>query len=567
MVTPQIWGYAMKRRESLCAALLYLLFVLSLPMQAQVSFSVLLIFAGSGSVFVADFNGDGKPDLLTSDGTMNLGNGDGTFTPGTNVTLPSGSVLAVSDFNGDGKPDILEQGTSALLVLLGNGDGTFQKTAISTAIGTTLIGLAAADLNGDGKADVVGVSNNTLLVYLGNGDGTFASGVPYNLGITAPSHVLLSLGDFNGDGKTDVVVTNAGNPGQEIVLLGNNDGTFQPAKTSVGVINPDYAGVGDVNGDGKTDLALNECDLVYGCTVYILLGNGDGTFQAPAEVVPGTPPLEGTGALAGADFNGDGKMDLIWGQLDLVLENPNLGKIYLSNGDGTFSNTSSYALNPLSTPNSTGVAVADFNGDGKPDVAIGNTVLLGNGDGTFGGEFTGPHFALAPASSFSQTVSAGQAAKFDLAVAPTALFTGTVNLSCAITPAVSPAPSCSLSSASLQIAGAPYPVGVPVTVNVATTAPMNASGATPVIDPSGAGPLTWMGMLLGSGWLWVRTRKRVPALIAPAIALLLTSLLSCGGGAASHGSHGGTPSGTYTATITATSGSESHNLPLTVVVR
>ena len=154
--------------------------------------------------------------------------------------------------------------------------------------------------------------------------------------------------------------------------------------------------MGDVNGDGKTDLALNECDLVYGCTVYILLGNGDGTFQAPAEVVPGTPPLEGTGALAGADFNGDGKMDLIWGQLDLVLENPNLAKIYLSNGDGTFSNTSSYALNPLSTPNSTGVAVADFNGDGKPDVAIGNTVLLGNGDGTFGGEFCGLAFRFSP---------------------------------------------------------------------------------------------------------------------------------------------------------------------------
>jgi hypothetical protein len=159
----------MRRGESLCAALLYLLFVLSLPMQAQVSFSVLLIFAGSGSVFVADFNGDGKPDLLTSDGTMNLGNGDGTFSPGTNVTLPSGSVLAVGDFNSDGKPDILEQGANALPVLLGNGDGTFQKTAISTAIGTTPIGLAAADLNGDGKADVVGVSNTNLVVYLGNG--------------------------------------------------------------------------------------------------------------------------------------------------------------------------------------------------------------------------------------------------------------------------------------------------------------------------------------------------------------------------------------------------------------
>jgi FG-GAP-like repeat len=565
----------MRRGESLCAALLYLLFVLSLPMQAQVSFSVLLIFAGSGSVFVADFNGDGKPDLLTSDGTMNLGNGDGTFSPGTNVTLPSGSVLALGDFNSDGKPDILEQGAKALLVLLGNGDGTFQKTAISTAIGTTPIGLAAADLNGDGKADVVGVSNTNLVVYLGNGDGTFAVRGSYSLGITPPRYMLLSLGDFNGDRKTDVVVSSAGgpsgtgeDPGQEIVLLGDGDGTFQPAKTSVGVINPLYTAVGDVTGDGKTDLAINECDLIYGCTVYSLLGNEDGTFQTPTEIVSGTPPLEWTGALAGADFNGDGKMDLIWGQLDGVLGNPNLGEIYLSNGDGTFSNASSYALNPLSTPNSTGVAVADFNADGKPDVAIGNTVLLGNGDGAFRGiEFTGRDFALTPASSFSQSVSAGQTAKFDLSVVPTAFFSGTVNLSCGITPAVSPALSCTLSSASLQIAGAAPPVSVPVTVNVAATAPMNASGATPVIDPPGEGPLIWMAMLLGSCWLWVRTRNRVPALIAPAIALLLTSVLSCGDGGPPHGSHGGTPSGTYTATITATSGSVSHNLPLTVVVR
>jgi hypothetical protein len=562
----------MKRRESLCAALLYLLLFLSLPTQAQVPSSVLLIFAGSGLVYVADFNGDGKPDLLTSDGTMNLGNGDGIFTPGTNVTLPSGPVLAVSDFNGDGKTDILEQGTGTLLVLLGNGDGTFQKTAINTAIGTTLIALAAADLNGDGKTDVVGVSDTNLLVYLGNGDGTFAAAGSYSLGITPPRYMVLSLGDFNGDGKTDVVVSTAGgpsgtseDPGQEIVLLGNGDGTFQPPKTSVGVINPSYSAVGDVNGDANIDFAINECDLVSGCGSYILLGNGDGTFLAPAEIVSGTPPLEGTGALAGADFNGDGKMDLIWGQLDAI-RNPSLAGIYLSNGDGTFSNTSSYALNPLATPSSGGVAVADFNGDGKADVAIGNTVLLGNGDGTFRGEFTGPDFALAPASSFSQSLNAGQTAKFDLSVVPTAFFSGTVNLSCAITPAVSPAPSCSLSSASLQIAGAEPPVSVPVTVNVATTAAMNASGATPAIDPPGAGSLIWMGMLLGSCWLWVRIRKRVPALIAPAIALLLTPVLSCGGGGAPHGSPG-TPSGTYTATITATSGSESHNLPLTVVVR
>ena len=120
------------KREVLCTVLLSLLsLVFSLSAQGQVSFLEPPSYAGSGSnVYVADFNGDGKLDLLSSDGTMNLGHGDGTFTAGTPVSVPNGvSFLAVADFNGDGKPDVLEQGTGTLLVLLGNGDGTFVPIA------------------------------------------------------------------------------------------------------------------------------------------------------------------------------------------------------------------------------------------------------------------------------------------------------------------------------------------------------------------------------------------------------------------------------------------------------
>jgi hypothetical protein len=141
-------------------ALLLAILLLPPTIHAQVSFFTPPAYAGSGNLFVADFNGDGKPDLLSSDGTLQLGNGDGTFTTGTRV---SGTPLAVADFNGDGKPDVLEQGNGTLLVLLGNGDGTFQ-TPISTNSGASLQGLAATDLNGDGKADVVGVFNSSLLV-------------------------------------------------------------------------------------------------------------------------------------------------------------------------------------------------------------------------------------------------------------------------------------------------------------------------------------------------------------------------------------------------------------------
>ena len=176
-------------------------------------------FRRGSSVFVADFNGDGKPDLLTSDGTMNLGNGDGTFKVGTPVGLVA--VDAVADFNGDGKPDLLvEEGINTYIVLLGNGDGTFQSP-ISTAIKVAFLP-AVADLNGDDQADVVEVYSGALYVFISNGDGTFKPGVAYSLGAPEPGECFIA--DFNGDGKPDVVVNAYG---QELVFLGNGDGRFR----------------------------------------------------------------------------------------------------------------------------------------------------------------------------------------------------------------------------------------------------------------------------------------------------------------------------------------------------
>ena len=120
-------------------------FLVASSLYGQVSFFQPPSYAGSGTLFSADFNGDGKPDLLSSDGTLQLGNGNGTFTAGTQVP---GTPLAIADFNGDGKPDVLETGTGTLLVLLGNGDGTF-KAAVTTASGAALQPIAATDLNGD----------------------------------------------------------------------------------------------------------------------------------------------------------------------------------------------------------------------------------------------------------------------------------------------------------------------------------------------------------------------------------------------------------------------------------
>jgi hypothetical protein len=349
-----------------------------------------------GYPFVADFNHDGKADVFTaptfgdSTGTMNLGGGNGDFQAATRVPLPTGFyVTAVADFNGDGKPDLMTTNCSSsspscggtpFSVFFGNGDGTFQTKSVSTTI--ALRYLVAADLNGDGKADVVGILNSTLAVYISNGDGTFTAGASYNLS----SSGALALGDFNGDGKPDVVISTGGDylsEGQVIVFLGNGDGTFQPAKVSGGAYGTASIVVADFNGDGKSDLAMSGCGYIAGCLEWGMLGNGDGTFQTPQFFGPTTDPLDGASALGGADFNGDGKGDLVLQGDPSFLD---MAAIYLGKGDGTFSTTNSYTLGNPPQQNWFGIAIADFNGDGKPDIAVANTVLLGNGDGTFQGK-------------------------------------------------------------------------------------------------------------------------------------------------------------------------------------
>jgi hypothetical protein len=366
------------------------------------------------SVAVGDFNGDGKQDLAVANVQSNnvsvlLGKGDGTFLPAVNYAAgPYANSVAVGDFNGDGKLDLAVAGVSGVSVLLGNGDGTFMAAVNYSAGGTSV---AVGDFNGDGKLDLAVAGGSGVRVLLGNGDGTFQAAVNYAAGPYASS---VAVGDFNGDGIPDLAVANLGtyplfNDSSVSILLGQGDGTFLPAQSYAAGNNAYSVAVGDFNGDGKQDLAVTN----YGGTVSVLLGNGDGTFQTAVNYAAGGANY----SVAVGDFNGDGKPDLAVANNTYPYYTYPNGKVsvLLGKGDGTFQP----AVNFATGGQSASVAVGDFNGDGKPDLAVANygggvSVLLGKADGTFQ---TAPSF-LAGSSPVSVAVGDFNGdGKQDLAVA------------------------------------------------------------------------------------------------------------------------------------------------------
>ena len=396
---------------------------------------------------------------LASSITIFLGKADGTYQPGVNLALPGNATRfgVVDDLDGDGNLDLLvssDNPTFAFSIFLGKGDGTFKPAQTFTPAGVTLDSNEAfitADVNGDHHEDIVTVRGS---VFLGTGDGVTYTLVPQS-GLTGASNGPTTFGptiiaaDFNNDGKLDI----ATNDGMTIrTFIGKGDGTFTTGNAYATIADSAFMEATDLDGDGNIDIWTGYSGAgVFGPSAvevaYALLGNGDGTFQG-AQSLPtayvngnlidlnkdGFPDLAGpitsgnsttfttflgqssgvfkagpqvdfpnlfADSFALGDFNGDGIPDLIF----LPTTMPTNGYyLALGDGNGGFGTPTLIPAPVLLPPPDldvnlafSGVTAADFNHDGKLDIAYsfmdtsftthnitqGFVVQLGNGDGTF----------------------------------------------------------------------------------------------------------------------------------------------------------------------------------------
>ncbi len=346
--------------------------------------------ASTGNAVVADFNGDGIPDVALINffsGTsllIKLGEGNGLFKPFFQQPSNAGEFLFAGDVNKDGNVDLISvsnNDTPTVGVSFGNGDGTFQVQVL-TRLPFPIQSAAVGDLNGDGIPDLV-VSKiiGSVLPLFGNANGTFTA--EPEIGVTGGSYCDgLVIGDFNNDGHGDIVSTCNGTQ----IYFGDGNGQFSPPQTITTLSGSVTAA--DVNADGNLDLALVSD---YNVTVY--LNSGTGTFRQSFQTTDDV-----AGNISFGDVNGDGKIDMISAAFE-----SSFVYVFPGNGDGTFQTFSQYSVSGQFSHNA---IVGDFNGDGIADilVALQEAVCVLTGIG--GGNFVQPNSPQLGASGYTSLAAA-----------------------------------------------------------------------------------------------------------------------------------------------------------------
>lgn len=322
-------------------------------------------YEAEGLATVADFTGDGRPDIATSGGgywwqdpvpgQLLVNDGNGAFTRADVLPAYGRSIIA-GDFDRDGDEDVFLSGWSQNVVLFNNGSGSFNAgPAFSFSADFT-----AGDFSGDGILDLAAVSGTEVHILIGKGDGTFSDSIQGYFGCGG---AFIGRADVDGDGDLDAVLVETDGCGEIGIIKNNGDGTLadDPSITADALgFEPGSVVIGDFNGDGLNDLAAGDR---WGSSLKILLNTGNGSFSAgPLYSVTDTSDL------SAADLDGDGDLDLATSGVDILL----------NDGHGEFTQSAVYSAKGNT------IDVADVDRDGDPDLVTGYvSVLLNDGDGNF----------------------------------------------------------------------------------------------------------------------------------------------------------------------------------------